>query len=306
MNRIRRQLQLQIKRSGLWRLLVAVLSFSTLISPAQQPLSEASTVISAEGTVEVLHVGATNWSTAAVGDKLNVGDQVRTGPRSRATVRLSNLSVLRVGELMSYEIEPPRAAAGKPGLNFKSGAAYFFSRDKPQEVQIRTPTVTGAIRGTEFNVLVGPDGRTAVTMIDGEVELTNSLGSVFLNGGDEGVAEPGQAPVKTAVLNAVNVIQWNLYYPGALDLSELDLSPGEKQILADSLAAYQSGELLAALKKYPADHQPASAADHLYLGALLLSVGLVEQAQSHLEAASDTNHFALAERAARNHRRRQI
>jgi len=41
---------------------------------------------------------------------------------------------------MSYEIEPPHTAAGKPTLNLKSGSAYFFSRDRPQEVQIRTPT----------------------------------------------------------------------------------------------------------------------------------------------------------------------
>ena len=65
-------------------------------------------------------------------------------------------------------------------------------------------------------------------------------------------------------------------------------------MLADSLAAYQSGELLEALKKYPADHQPASAADHLYFGALLLSVGLVEQSLPQLEAASDANHQVLA------------
>jgi len=258
------------------------------------PTGGSSVVVTVEGQVEVLPKGATNWVAATVGQKLEAGYQLRTGPKSRALLRLSNYSVLRVGELMSYEIEPPRTATGKPGLNLKSGAAYFFSRDKPQEIQIRTPIVTGAIRGTEFNVQVGPDGHTVVTMIDGEVILTNRYGSVFLNGGEEGVAGPGQAPVKTAVLNAVNVIQWNLYYPGVLDVDELDLSPPEKQLLADSLAACQGGELLAALYHYPANHQPASPADHLYLGALLLSVGLVDQALPHLEAASDTNHLALA------------
>ena len=209
-------------------------------------------LIGLQGIVEVLHVGSTNWVAATVGDRLGFGDQLRTGPHSRATVRLSTLSVLRVSELMSYEIEPPRSASGKPALNIKSGAAYFFNREKPQEIEIRTPTVTGAIRGTEFNVLVAPDGRTTLTMIDGDVELTNQFGSLSLSGGDEGVAEAGKAPVKTAVLNAVNAIQWNLYYPGILDVSELDLSPAETELLADSLAAYQSGELLAALKKYPA------------------------------------------------------
>lgn len=252
-------------------------------------------LIGVEGIVEVFHVGATNWTAAAVGEKLNVGDQLRTGPRSRATVRLSTLGLLRVSELMSYEIEPPRALSGKPGLNIKSGSAYFFNREKPQEIQIRTPSVTGAIRGTEFNILVAPDGRTEVTMIDGEVELTNRFGSLSLRGGDAGVAEVGRAPVKTAVLNAVNAIQWNLYYPGVLDVSELDLSPAERERLADSLAAYRSGELLVALNKYPANHQPASVADHLYLGALLLSVGLVDQTLPQLSAASDANHQALAE-----------
>jgi Tfp pilus assembly protein PilF len=249
-----------------------------------------------EGTVELLRANSTNWTSANIGAKLDVGDQLRTGRRSRATLRLSNLSVLRLGELVSYEIEPPRTTKGKPVLSLKSGSAYFFSRDRPQEVQVRTPTVTGAIRGTEFNVLVGPDGRTTVTMIDGEVELTNSFGSLALSGGEQGVAEAGRAPVKTAVLNAVNVIQWNLYYPGSLDLTELDLNARERGQLAESLAAYQRGELLEALKKYPADHQPESPADHLYLGALLLSVGLVDQTLSHLEAAASGggNNPALA------------
>ena len=298
------QVGLKLKQLGWCAILAVVICFAPWISRAQTaPIaadgatstsSAAATLISAEGTVEMFHLGTNGWSAAIAGSTMNVGDQLRTGPHSRATLRLSNLSVLRVGELMTYEIEPPRTGSGKPVLNLKSGSAYFFSRDKPQEVQIRTPTVTGAIRGTEFNVLVGLDGRTTVTMIDGKVELTNAFGATVLNSGEQGLAEAGRAPMKTAVLNAVNVIQWNLYYPGVLDVDELDLSPPEKQLLADSVAAYQSGDLLAALKKYPANHQPASPADHLYLGALLLSVGLVDQALPHLEAASDTNHLALA------------
>ena len=156
--------------------------------------------------------------------------------------------------------------------------------------------MTGAIRGTEFEVNVAPDGRTTLTMIDGEVELANALGTVRLNAGEQGVAETGRAPVKTAVLNAMNVIQWALYYPGVLDLAELDLTPAERDALAESLAAYQRGELPEALNRYPVDHQPASAADHLYLGALLLAVGLVDQTLPHLEAAASGggNNPALA------------
>ena len=71
-----------------------------------------------------------------------------------------------------------------------------------------------------------------------------------------------------------------------LDLTELKLTPAERAALAESLAAYQRGELPEALKRYPAEHQPASAADHLYLGGLLLAVGLVDQTLPHLEVAA--------------------
>ncbi|HLZ54299.1 MAG TPA: FecR family protein, partial [Verrucomicrobiae bacterium] len=286
---------IQLRRLGICFSLAAIVCFAPRISWAQQT-GEVAVLVGLEGSVELLRAASTNWIAADAGAKLNVGDQLRTGSRSRATLRLSNLSVLRVGELMNYEIEPPRTTEGRPTLNLKSGSAYFFSRDKPQEIQIRTPTVTGAIRGTEFNVSVELDGRTTVTMIDGRVELTNHFGSLMLSGGDQGIAEAGRPPVKTAVINAVNVIQWNLYYPGALDVTKLDLSPPERRLLAGSLAAYQQGELVLALKKYPADHQPGSPADHLYLGALLLSVGLVDQSLSHLDAAGagGGDHRALA------------
>ncbi len=41
--------------------------------------------------------------------------------------------------------------------------------------------------------------------------------------GEQGIVEPGLPPRKTAVLNAINVIQWNLYYPAVLDVEELGL-----------------------------------------------------------------------------------
>ena len=43
--------------------------------------------------------------------------------------------------------------------------------------------------------------------------------------------ERGKAPVKTAVLNALNVIQWCLYYPGVLDLKDLEFTAEEQRTL---------------------------------------------------------------------------
>ena len=116
---------------------------------------------------------------------------------------------------------------------------------------MRTPVVTGAIRGTEFDVTVAGDGQTRLTVIDGEVELSNAQGSVAIRTGEEAVADSRHRPVKTAVLNAINVVQWNLYYPGVLDLAELNLDENERQAMEESLAAYRDGDLPAALQNIP-------------------------------------------------------
>jgi Tfp pilus assembly protein PilF len=251
---------------------------------AQTTTTDNATVVATEGMVEILTGGGTNWINAKAGQVLNVGDQVRTGQRSRATVRLSNLSILRVSEQMSYEILPPRQPGGKPVIDVKAGTAYFFSRDQPQEIQLQTPVATGAIRGTEFNVTVGADGRTELTLLNGEVELFNNSGSVDLKSGEQAVAEAGLAPRKTAVINTVNIIQWCLYYPAVLDLDELNFADAEKQALATSLDAYRSGDLLAALADYPTNRTAVSDSEKIYFAELLLSVGQVEQAENEINS----------------------
>lgn len=257
--------------------------FTGLISfAADAPLTNAGVVLTIEGSLEAMAPGDKAWTPARVGDVLQFGHRLRTTSNSRATVRLSNLSVLRIGPLMEYELEPPRRPGGKAVLNLQSGRAYLFSRDKPREIDFKTRSATGAIRGTEFDLEVSPDGQTRVTVIDGEVELTNAQGSVTLRNGEAGTADIGQAPVKTAVINAINIVQWSLYYPAVLDPAELGLEAAEEQALSASLAAYRNGDLLGALKNYPAGHQPASAAGRVYRAGVLLAVGKVDESEVEL------------------------
>jgi tetratricopeptide (TPR) repeat protein len=157
---------------------------------------------------------------------------------------------------------------------------FFHSREKPQELYLRTPLATGALRGTELHAHVGAGGRTVVTMFDGEVELSNALGRVLIGSGEQGIVEPGRPPVKTAVIEATNdIIQWCLYYPGVLDPAELHLRPAEEKRLEASLAWYRQGDLLEALRRWPAGRVASSAGERAYRAALLLEVGQVAQAE---------------------------
>ena len=190
--------------------------------------------------------------------------------------------MLRLDELTTCEISRPPRESAKPTLDLSAGAIYFFSREKPRELEIRTPAATGALRGTEFVMRVGSGGRTQVRMMDGEVELTNSAGSIVLRSGEQGEAEPGKAPHKTAVIEATNILQWALYYPGVLDARELGLAEGEQRAVSASLDAYRQGDLLGALEKYPVNYRSRSTSGRLYRAAVLLAVGRVDDAQKEM------------------------
>jgi len=283
--------------SGIWiflGLFIAARIVSAQNSPAA-PLSNDSLLLTVEGKVEAAVAGSTDWLPAHTNHVLFVGDRLRTGLNSRATVRLSNLTVLRVNELTTLQIQPPSAPDKESALNLEKGAAYFFSRERPTEMEFRTPLASGAIRGTEFNLAVADDGSTVVTLIDGEVALTNQDGAVDLVSGEQGIIEPGLAPRKTAVINAANIIQWCLYYPAVLNLDELQFSDAEKQALAASLDDYRSGDLLAALADYPANHTAISDSEKIYHAQLLLAVGQVEESETQLGSIQSPLADALRE-----------
>lgn len=281
------------------RILTLSLLLSAAVLPAlaqTPPAVNPSVLLTAEGRVEVARAGQAAWNPGQTNQSLQTGDRVRTGPRSRATIRLSNLSVLRVNELTTLEIRPAQNPGGPTGLDLKSGSTYFFNRERASDVQFRTPLASGAIRGTEFHLSVAAaDGTTIVTLLDGVVDLDNNLGKVSLASGEQGIVEPNQPPRKTAVIDAINIIQWGLYYPGVIDPDELGLTDAEKQALPDSLIAYRTGDLLEALAKYPDSRQPATAPEILYRAATLLAAGQVDQAEALLKNAASPLADALRE-----------
>ena len=254
-----------------------------------------SALLTYEGSVQISRAGVAGWVAAQTNSVLHVGDRIRTGLRSRAVVRLANRSDLRIDELTTFTVRAPSASGKTARVDVQSGTIYFFSRERPSDVEFSTPLSSGAIRGTEFNLAVAPaDGRTVVTLIDGALSITNSFGALDIVSGEAATVEVGQPPKKTAVINAVNIIQWCLYYPGVIDLSELNFSSAEQQALAASLADYRAGDLLAALADYPAGRGPGPDTERIYFAQLLLAVGQADQAESQLNSMTGSSPLARA------------
>jgi tetratricopeptide (TPR) repeat protein len=225
----------------------------------------------------------TAWTRAAPGDRVKWQEQVRTGELSRAAVELSTGGVLRMSEFTNLRLQPPPAGQpdGRGRIDFGKGVAYFLSRTEA-EAGIDTPSASLNIRGTEFVIEVDENGKTTVTMVDGAVELKNEVGAIDLGSGEQGIAEPGKAPRKTAVLDASERIQWFLYYPGIVDPASFpNLKSGR---FGKSLAAYSQGDLLQALDGLPA---ATTAEEYRFSAAVKLASGRIDQVEADLRKAGE-------------------
>jgi tetratricopeptide (TPR) repeat protein len=251
-------------------LLVAALIFL----PRAEGAGFEAKLLEKENEVVAQRPGA-GWQSATIGMGLVIRDRVRTGVKSRAVLALTDRTLGRMDERTFAEI-------GSSSIKIFEGGLYAYSRERSPGMGIDTPSANGIFRGTQVVVRVTAAGKTLLSVLEGEVDLSNAHGRVTLRTGEQGEAEIGKAPRKTAVIAATNLLQWALYYPGVLDPGALGLSKAEEASVAASLAAYRVGDLLGALEKYPKNYRPDSAAARLYQAGVVLAVGRVDEARREL------------------------
>lgn len=222
---------------------------------------------------------------------LNVGDALQTLALSRAVVRLRDWSQLRLKDRTRLEIQQRADTTSWPELKLQEGQIYFSSRGGAQAIVVETPHARGVPKGTEFLVRVNAAG-SEVTMFDGEVELSNGVDRKSVRSGEQGIAVPGQPIQVRPIIQAQNIVQWWIYYPAIMDPDDLNLPPAALNVLDKSLTAYRRGNLAEALEMYPGYPSPAdpgSESQRLYLAALYLSVGAVNQAERLLTSVAEEN-----------------
>jgi len=225
-------------------------------------------------------------------------DRLRIGANSRMALLWSDRSVVSFGALTEVEVLPPDSSDAQCGLHLLRGIVSFFHRDEPGRIRVITRGAVAGVEGTEFVVTADETERTTLSVIDGKVRFGNEQATLLLTNGQQAVAEPGQAPVRTAGFIANNVLQWCFYYPAVIDLNDLPFTPEEQKILGESVSAYRSGDLLAALAKYPTGRQPGSDAERVYYAGLLLGVGQVEPAEAVMASLSVSDASSRPQRIA--------
>ncbi|MBI5884431.1 MAG: FecR domain-containing protein, partial [Elusimicrobia bacterium] len=141
------------------------------VLPVRVPRPESSAwdarVTRVQGEVTVFANGSVEGVPAVEGMPLDEGDHVRTGTDGRAELALSAESVLDLGPgsaITLTDLKPRQTL-----LNLDLGtlvAKLRWQKTQGRRLDVMTPTVVAAVRGTEFGVTVQEGGDTSVGVFD--------------------------------------------------------------------------------------------------------------------------------------------
>lgn len=180
------------------------------------------------GRAEVRESDQGEWRPVKVGQQLQAGNFVRTREGSQLALLLRDQTQIRLNEQSVLRIKA--VAVDDQGSTFDlfrgriwgqvkqavTGTLRTLTKtintNRQQLVQINTPTATIGIRGTDWELVVADNDTTTATVLSGEVQMANNLGSVLIGANEQARAETGKAPVKTLLTNARDRVQWVTAY----------------------------------------------------------------------------------------------
>lgn len=245
-------------------------------------------MVSLQGVVEYHRPGDSGWYPAASDSMFCVGDKVRVRANSRAALRLSNESMLRLDQRTAITIEGPDAEQNTL-LDLMNGVMHVITRT-PKPFKIRTPVVNASVDGTEFLVDISQESnrlpKALIVVYEGKVNATNPQGSLLLTSQEAAIIHEHQPPRKETMIQPLDAVQWALHYPTLIDY-QLDTNQADQlPAIRNAIRYYRQGKPAEALTEL--DHLTAeehTVAMLIYRASLLLTVGQVQAAQSDLQQA---------------------
>jgi hypothetical protein len=173
---------------------LAVLILSLLFNPTNT-WAGVGKVTEQSGPTEIVRNKKSISSSLNTAVEMN--DTVSTA-RAKATLTFEDKTTVKLTEHSKMIIDDfvydPKKGAGKLGMKMALGTARYASgqiaKNNPQQVAIKTPTASIAVRGTDFSMTVDELGRSLVVLlpscdakgcITGAIEVSNFGGVVLLD-----------------------------------------------------------------------------------------------------------------------------
>lgn len=263
------------RRTG--ALLAAVTLFAplwALAEPVPRPSPAAGSVIARKSGEEVRFVDVSNWRVVDLSQDLLPSDVLRTNATGALAVLFRDHTQIRLGRNTALRVK--QIGAGDTNLGLESGTIWARAERGGEGLVIDTPAAAAAIRGTDWTLTVGTDGKTSLVVLEGVVELSNAYGSVTVKQGEGAVAAIGSAPAKIVIVTPKDREQM---------LFHLSLRNAFVWMPATPFSVPEMRRERARIEASPAASRPAE--EWLTLAEIYLSLNGRDKAQAALaEAAS--------------------
>ncbi len=225
-----------------------------------------------------------DWAAAALAQQLPHGAELRTLALSSAGVLLADATQIRMAANALLRVCDARAQQVR--LELPLGRVWARTKGRaPANLQLQTPAAVAAVRGTDWDVEVDAQGRTTLTVLSGQIDVSNDYGAVQLGPSEQASVVPGQAPVKRTLVAPRERVQW-VMASQLLPTRWPELAQGAAPWHAPALQALQSGELLHLQQLVQARLQqtPDDALAQRLLAETEVQAGALEAAQQRLLA----------------------
>ena len=188
------------------------------VQAARAESRNAAEIISLQGKGEFREASDARWRDAFVRQHIDQGNFLRTGDASRMAVLLSDQTQIRLAANSLIQIKQVgdnrdrgtilKQSAGRSWTQSRNISTWAQSLNVPNKLIVETPSALAAIRGTDWEIVVDKDGSSTLTVLSGEVLLSNDYGRVSVGAGEQAQAKTGMAPVKWILRNPRDRVQW--------------------------------------------------------------------------------------------------
>ncbi len=163
-------------------------------------------VVFVAGDVRIKPAAEAEFREMKVNELLYVGDIIRTGPQSLASVILKSGAEVRLNESTVFGVYPK--GAGREMSALKEGQIWTKMLHKMAKLDVSTPAAICCVRGTEADIR--QKGRLTVKVYEGHVDVMNRFGKQPLSAGEmTSVSGPRSAPSAPRNIAASKAGKWH-------------------------------------------------------------------------------------------------
>jgi tetratricopeptide (TPR) repeat protein len=202
----------------------AICARQAMAEPIVRAQTIAGSVIARKSGEEIRFFDVSNWRFVDLRQDVVAGDYLRTNATGNLAVLFADRTQMRLGRnttLLVKSIAPSTDAA----FTLESGTIWARAERGGLGLTVETPAAATAIRGTDWTMTVEANGRTSLTVLEGQVELANQFGSVTVSQGEGAVANIGSAPTKLVNVNPDDREQMLFFLSLRSSFNALPVSP---------------------------------------------------------------------------------